>query len=212
MDTIGWVLILVSVLVVRAVAKGRALNIPEDLGDAFQAFVDGRSDDLAEVFNRTGDTNTAVQSDPNATVPVTGIVLSGVQKIINQNIVYWMYKYGKAAKGYKFGAAGPSYYDCSGLVYKSVQNVGYTGPRFFTATVTAMPGFKKVPDKAQVSTGDIVLWVGHHMGVMVGDDRFYSALNPKAGIAERNVTGFRKDQSPVYLRFTQGAEINASGK
>lgn len=214
MNTIGWIFILVSILVVRAVAKGRALNIPQDLGDAFQAFVNGDYDSLSEVFNRTGDTSTVAtgslaagtvgdSAGAAAGVAAGGAVgATGAQLLTNQNIAYWAYQLGRSAKGYRFGAAGPSYYDCSGLVYRAVQKVGYKGPRFFTATVAEMPGFQRVTQ--QIVAGDIVVWPGHHMGVVVGGNRFYSALNPRVGIREEDISGFRKGETPIYLRFVGG--------
>jgi cell wall-associated NlpC family hydrolase len=205
MSTIAWLLILSAVLILRAVAKGRALDLPQDLGDAFQAFINGDYDSLAEVAGRTGDTATVSQASSTEVSDAISNTLSQVQKSLNQNVAYWAYQLGKAAKGYRFNTAGPAYYDCSGLMYRAVQKVGYTGPRFWTGSVALMPGMHKLASTgmgiSQVTTGDLVVWPGHHMGVVVGVDRFYSALNPKAGIAERKITGFRKE-SPIYLRFT----------
>jgi len=215
-NTIAWLLILTAVIIMYRVAKGRALYLPEDLSDAFQAIIRGDYDSLAAALSRTGESNQisigevageglagALQSDAAGR-------LSAAQKNLNSNIAYWAYQLGRAAKGYRFGAAGPTYYDCSGLMYRACQKVGYTGPRFFTATVAASPGMHRLASTgmgiSQVSPGDLVVWPGHHMGVVVGQNRFYSALNPKAGIAERPIEGFRKGENPIYLRFTPGGK------
>lgn len=208
MNTIAWIFILAAVLIARSVAKGRALNLPQDLSDAFQAIIRGNYDDLAAVANRSGDSNAYSEPSGIAGQSVSGAVagqISQLQKSLNTNVAYWAYQLGQAAKGYRFGAAGPDYYDCSGLMYRAVQHVGYKGPRFWTGSVAMMPGMKRIADPtlgvSNVTTGDLVVWPGHHMGVVVGQNKFYSALNPRAGIAERSIEGFRKGEKPIYLRF-----------
>lgn len=211
MNTIAYVFIFIGIIIFQRVSKGRALNITEDLSDAFQAIVNGNADDFAEIFNRTGDTAT-----PSAGVIVGSAVAEAVgsaaagalteqQKTANQRISYWAIRLGEAAKGYRWAATGPDYYDCSGLMYRAAQKVGYRGPRFFTATVQGMPGFKRIGSPSlgvsQASPGDIVLWPGHHMGVVIGSNRMYSARNPRAGIGETPIKGFRKED-PIFLRFT----------
>ena len=212
MTTLAWVLIFAAVILIRQVSRGRALDLPQDLSDAFLALARGDYDSLAGALTRTGDTATPSQGEifgegvANALNSDAASRLTSAQKSVNQNIAYWAYKLGEAASGYRWANAGPKYYDCSGLMYRACQKVGYSGPRFTTATVGAMPGMHKLASTgmgiSQVSTGDLVVWPGHHMGVVVGQNRFYSALNPRAGIAERPIEGFRKGSFPVYYRFT----------
>jgi len=61
-NTLGWILILVGIILVRAVIKGRAMNLGEDLSDAFLAMVRGDTAGLTEVFGRTGDGFSASKS------------------------------------------------------------------------------------------------------------------------------------------------------
>jgi hypothetical protein len=226
--TAAWILILSALLVLRAVSRGRVMNIGEDLSDAFLAIANGNADDLAEVFKRTGDSTTPDTSLPGlddaaaalgsvgpglaagigSLAGQAGTQLSDIQKDINKNLAFAAVELGTAAKGYVFGAAGPKYYDCSGLMYRAAQKVGYKGPRFFTSTVRGMPGFHPVistpagvSGPSQVTIGDVVLWPGHHMGVVTGNNKFYSARNPRSGIGETSISGFRKE-NPIYLRFT----------
>jgi len=211
MDTLAWVFILAAIVIARAVSKGRALDLPQDVSDAFQALIRGNYDDLSAALGRSGDTSSVAVGEGIASA-LTGDAaqrLTQAQKSANTNLAYWAYKLGEAAKGYKFGYAGSGgYYDCSGLMYRAAQKVGYKGPRFWTGSVAAMPGFHKLASTgmgiSQVTSGDLVVWPGHHMGVVVGQNRFYSALNPKDGIAERAIEGFRKGENPIYLRFTPG--------
>lgn len=55
MNTLGWILILASLLMIRSVMKGRVMNIGEDLSDAFLALVQGDTDELTAVLKREGD-------------------------------------------------------------------------------------------------------------------------------------------------------------
>lgn len=203
MNTLGWFLILLGGLVVRSVFKGRVMNIGEDLSDAFLAIVSGKSDDLQEVFNRTGDslTSSATEFDLG---PGT-LTLKRVGSVTDGKLLAAAKSLGSSAKGYRFGSAGPDYYDCSGLVYRAVQKVGYSGPRFFTATVQAMPGFHKIdPGSDTPRVDDIVLWPGHHMGIVSGNDTFYSARSPKSGIKEAKISTFGPSNGwgqPIYLRY-----------
>jgi hypothetical protein len=202
MNTIAWLLILAAILLMRAVTKGRVLNVGEDLSDAFLAIVQGDYQELTVVLARTGDSNSAAKSEidlgegtfaphvkgsDDPTVNATnGIILATAQRL------------GKAAKGYRLGATGPDYYDCSGLVWRAVQAAGYKGPRFVTSTIRLSSAFTQTSSPV---IGDTVLWPGHHMGVMTKPGYFYSARNPRSGISEAPIAGFRKE-SPIYLRFT----------
>lgn len=202
MNTIAWLLILAAILLMRAVTKGRVMNIGEDLSDSFLAIVKGDYNELSTVLARTGDGNSAsaatidlgegtfaphVKGSDDPTVNTSnGIILATAERL------------GKAAKGYRLGATGPDYYDCSGLMWRAVQAAGYKGPRFVTSTIRLTSAFTQTTSPV---VGDTVLWPGHHMGVMTKPGYFYSARNPRTGIGEESIAGFRKE-SPIYLRFT----------
>jgi cell wall-associated NlpC family hydrolase len=209
MSTIAWVLILASVFVFRAVSKGRITNLPEDLSDGFLALLRGDTTELTSVLARTGDSATP---DQGALTPEESEAWQGAGKAGGDAIgaiaaesnalAGTAMRLGRAAKGYRFGATGPDYYDCSGLMWRACQKLGYKGARFTTFTIQGRKEFQPVTgrtDKA-LRIGDIVVWPRHHMGVVTGPDRFYSARNPRSGISEASISGFRKD-SPVYLRY-----------
>ncbi len=71
MNTLGWVLILVALLLMRPVYKGRVMNLGEDLSDGFLALVRGDTADLTEVLARTGEGATPA-------VGATGSLIGGV--------------------------------------------------------------------------------------------------------------------------------------
>ncbi len=201
MSTIGWFLILTAFLVIRQVARGRVMNTMEDLSDAFLAIVQGDSQHLGGVLTRTGDYNQPSQADiQEGLAPATAI--SG------NSLLAAAESLGKAAKGYRWAATGPDYYDCSGLMWRASQKVGYTGPRFTTHDVKTRKGFYPV-DKPIV--GDIVLWhAGNgsstgHMGVVSGSDQFYSARSVRSGIGYSKISTFRSSK-PEYLRYSSSSE------
>lgn len=115
---------------------------------------------------------------------------------------------GQAAKGYRLGATGPDYYDCSGLVWQAMKQQGsYTGPRFTTFTFAR----QTAGDVTKVTTpavGDIVLWPAHHMGVVSGPGKMFSAMSPGAGIGFGDIDGSAAyfGSKPDYYR------VNSTGQ
>lgn len=108
-------------------------------------------------------------------------------------------KEGSSAKGYSWGATGPSYYDCSGLVWSTLRHQGYKGGRFTTSTIDNT-NLKRVGNPRR---GDIVVWPGHHMGFVTGPNRMYSAKSPSAGIGRNTISGDSSyfGYKPVYYRY-----------
>lgn len=229
MNTVAWVLILGGLLILRQVSRGRTLQIGEDLSDAMLALARGDSAAFSDVLARTGHGNepTAALGDAlgSATVGTAGAIGTSAEAVaggFGQGLT--LIKLGTAAvmlgekaKGYRWGATGPDYYDCSGLMWRAAQAAGYKGPRFTTATIRSRKEFKQIlapgmqmPSQNPVPTagpGDIVLWpagsggITGHMGVITGPNRFYSARSVRTGIGESSISGFRKT-APIYLRFT----------
>lgn len=224
MTTLGWLLILIGILVARQVSKGRVMQLGEDLSDALLALASGDTDSLGEILTRTGPSAKPTAADLaifNLTAGVTGgITTAGgtiaggigdatqqLQKGIESSLALAAVTLGSRAKGYRWAATGPDYYDCSGLIWRAAQGVGYKGFRFTTATISAAPGFKRIsppatqgPGVISATVNDVVVWPMHHMGVITGPGKFYSARNPKDGIGESSIAGFRKE-APVYYRF-----------
>lgn len=212
MNTLAWVFIFGALLVIRQVFKGRVLNLGEDLSDTFLALIQGDTDGLTEILARTGD-STTVAVAPAATTgmgsPSNKVIPGGNASLANAALAR-----GKAAKGYRWAATGPDYYDCSGLIWRAAQDVGYKGSRFTTATIRGRAGFTEVsspamqgPGITNAAVGDIVVWrtaSRGHMGVITGPDRFYSARSVKNGIGEASISGWNGSGAgtPFYLRFT----------
>lgn len=76
---------------------------------------------------------------------------------------------------YVYGAAGPSNFDCSGLVQYSYGKVGVSLPR---TTYDQINVGIPVP-RNQLQVGDLVFTSGHHVGMYVGNGRMIHA--PQTG-------------------------------
>lgn len=193
LSVVGWVSIFAGAVVIRFAAKGRGLNnVPGDLSDLAIAAISGG--DVKGVLDRSGTT-------PDTTTGTTATGASG------SALLSTMEALGSKAQGYQLGGVGPNYYDCSGLVYAAMKQLGYTGPRFTTATFTSsVPNLTKVTTP---TTGDIVLWnrdlASGHMGVAADGSNFYSALSPRSGIRTLPIASIttQKGYSPSYYRWNQ---------
>lgn len=213
MSTIGWLFIFCGALLIRQVARGRVMNLTEDLGDAFIAFVSGDTQALGVVLSRTGDSTTPSPEGVSAATVESGDV-SPTAGIANAAVTR-----GKKAKGYRWANTGPDYYDCSGLMWRACQDIGYKGSRFSTSDMRSRSIFKVVAGPGTTGGAgfnDLVLWpagsggVTGHTGVITGTDQFYSARSVRSGIGYAKISTFRKT-TPIYLRYvgaTTGAASN----
>jgi hypothetical protein len=117
MSTIAWLFILAGLLVFRAVVRGRVMEIPQDLSDAFLAIVNGNDGALGEALGRTGPGNIP---DVGATVgasteTVTGIgaaigaSLGAVKPHVTAAATYFAGKYGiEKVGGYRSTGSVPN--------------------------------------------------------------------------------------------------------
>lgn len=223
MNTLGWFLILGGILVARQVSKGRVSNISQDLGDAFIALVSGDTKAFTEVLKRSGESSTPTSAESaisNLTAGVTGgITTAGtaigsgvVGGLVPAAIMAAAITRGTHAKGYEFGATGPDYYDCSGLIWRAFQDgARYKGPRFTTTSFQSIKEVKRIaapgqqgPGLTLAAAGDYVVWNGGdgggHMGVVTGPNKFYSARSTESGIGESPINGFHSG-TPMYFRY-----------
>lgn len=214
MNTLAYLFLFAAAIMIRAVSKGRAENIAEDVSDAFLALVRGDGKAFREVSNRTGESLNAPQSEVAAATAssagLTGLPTNGA---IGRAAV----KRGSAASGYRWGATGPDAYDCSGLMWRACQDAGVypkgNGNRFTTATIGASKFFTKVTGAPAVD--DIVVWLPRvnkvgHMGVVTSGDKFYSARSKKSGIGYATISTFRTDK-PTYYRAKTGSAGEGGG-
>ena len=79
----------------------------------------------------------------------------------------------EAGKPYVFGTAGPSTYDCSGLVLAAWKSVGVYMPHNAYEQSQSMPSVKR----ADIQIGDLVFYFGdvHHVAIYIGDGKVMNA-------------------------------------
>ncbi|MCT3301772.1 peptidase M23 [Lactiplantibacillus pentosus] len=103
----------------------------------------------------------------------------------NNAFVNAMMKYGATNK-YVWGAAGPSAFDCSGLVEYTLKKLGISFPR------TSGEQYKASKHVSNPKPGDLVFFGpggSEHVGVYTGNGEFYSAENEKDGMGISKVHG-----------------------
>ena len=100
--------------------------------------------------------------------PSTGL-LASAQKYIGQP-----YRWGGTFR------PGDDRGDCSGLVWRAGRDIGIPWARFTTSTIMFSQYVERI---SAPSTGDIVVWPGHHMGIVSGPGQMLNA--PKTGTVVR---------------------------
>ncbi|WDQ20431.1 NlpC/P60 family protein [Lactiplantibacillus plantarum] len=103
----------------------------------------------------------------------------------SSSLVNAMEKYGATNK-YVWGAAGPSAFDCSGLVEYTLKKMGISFPR------TSGEQYKASKHVSNPKPGDLVFFGpggSEHVGVYTGNGEFYSAENEKDGMGISKVHG-----------------------
>ncbi|WP_172639851.1 NlpC/P60 family protein [Lactiplantibacillus plantarum] len=103
----------------------------------------------------------------------------------NSSLVKAMEKYGSTNK-YVWGAAGPSAFDCSGLVEYTLKKMGIGFPR------TSGEQYKASKHVSNPKPGDLAFFGpggSEHVGVYIGGGKMYSAENEHDGMGISKVHG-----------------------
>lgn len=212
MRTIGWLFIITAAMTVRAAVKGQLfdasgqLQIGDYLRNLATAITTGNYDDASALTNSPGGTSIlAPTAAPEAAVTSPLATDEATTAVGDSDLLAAMTRRGRAARGYRWSATGPDWYDCSGLMWRAVQDVRpdlRRLPRFTTYTMLVTPWGKHFDRVASPMVGDVVLW-RTHVGVVSGKDKFYSARNPSSGIGESSISGFNTGHgnSHAYYRL-----------
>jgi cell wall-associated NlpC family hydrolase len=95
----------------------------------------------------------------------------------------------KLGDGYSYGAAGQSYFDCSGLMVAAWASAGVTIPR---TSQEQFYGLTQLSSASQLMPGDLVFFYmqsggPEHVGMYIGNGYFIDARNTSVGVVEGNL-------------------------
>ena len=118
------------------------------------------------------------KSDPPATPSPGG----GGSERAQQAVSYALAQVGKK---YVMGTAGPSTFDCSGLMYAAYKQVGISLPRTSQTQFSAGTSVSK----GDLQPGDLVFYYGGitHVGMYIGNGQIVHAANPRSGVVTASV-------------------------
>lgn len=87
---------------------------------------------------------------------------------------------------YVWGAVGPDKFDCSGLVYWTLNSLGYQKVPRVTGTQQAWRQLTTVPNSA-MAAGDLVFWPGH-VAIAINGSQVVHAPNSRSVVRVEEVT------------------------
>ena len=95
------------------------------------------------------------------------------------------YALAQVGKGYVMGTAGPSTFDCSGLMYAAYKQVGISLPRTSQTQISAGTSVSK----GDLQPGDLVFYYSGitHVGMYIGNGQIVHAANPRSGVVTASV-------------------------
>lgn len=194
MNVIGYILLILGLVGIQRVRQNRASDLIPDALTFTSAVLAGRWDVASGVWSATGPTVAEMfagtGSDPE-TPRAAGETLDSIGGP-GVALLREARRIGSASGVYVLGKTGPEAYDCSGLVWRALKNLGlYNGPRFTTATIASVHRQFSVEVTGETpQPGDIVLWVGRgHMGIAESATRQYAAKSPESGIGSQGIPG-----------------------
>ncbi|MHB0927414.1 MAG: C40 family peptidase [Candidatus Nanopelagicales bacterium] len=107
------------------------------------------------------------------------------------------YALSKVGNRYNFGSAGPSSFDCSGLVMASYHTIGIGLPHYARGQYSAT---RRV-SRGSLRPGDLVFFFGRgiqHVGIYIGRNQFVHAANYQDGVIVTSLS------DPYYVMRTSG--------
>ncbi|MFB4319597.1 C40 family peptidase [Actinomadura sp. 21ATH] len=101
-------------------------------------------------------------------------------------------------KPYRWGATGPSAYDCSGLVQKAWRQAGVKLPR---VTYSQYGKVRRKVGWSSMRPGDLIFFRGRaHVGMYIAKNRFIHAPNSGSRVRINKLSGYRKRQFAGAVR------------
>ena len=96
------------------------------------------------------------------------------------------YALAQQGKPYRWAQAGPSGFDCSGLVLAAFKQIGIKLPHY----TGAMIGYGRKVSKDQMQRGDIVFPSAGHVAIYLGGGKMVAASSGKGRVVIQKVYGF----------------------
>ena len=101
----------------------------------------------------------------------------------------------QVGKPYRWAAAGPDRFDCSGLISYAYNRAGASGfGRMTSAGMAVSPKFRKI-SRSDVQAGD-VLWRVGHVALAISNSQLVEAPRTGIPVRTRAISGFT-----MYLRY-----------
>lgn len=127
---------------------------------------------------------TPARTTPTVDLPVRRVALSAPSRAGSAAVSHAMSKLGAP---YRWGAAGPSAFDCSGLVSWAYKRVGVSLPR----TSRAMSRVGRAVPKSALRPGDLVFFYTpvSHVGIYIGGGKVVNASQPGTPVKVSNISG-----------------------
>lgn len=94
----------------------------------------------------------------------------------------------QVGKPYRWAAAGPSSYDCSGLVVAAYARLGIKLPH----QSEELMGYGRAVSRAELRPGDVIQPFIGHVVIYVGNGRVVEAANSRLGVITRELYAFRQ--------------------
>lgn len=116
---------------------------------------------------------------PKLPAPVAAPSLSKVDIVIK-------FALAQRGKPYRWGAAGPNAYDCSGLVLRSFAQIHIRLPHF----TGDMIHYGRYISRAQMKPGDIIFPSSHHVGIYIGHNQMIVAPHSGTVVQIQTVYAF----------------------
>lgn len=118
------------------------------------------------------------KSDPPATPSPGGGGSERAQQAVS-------YALAQVGKDYVMGTAGPSTFDCSGLMYAAYKQVGISLPRTSQTQFSAGTSVSK----GDLQPGDLVFYYAGitHVGMYIGNGQIVHAANPRSKVTTASV-------------------------
>jgi cell wall-associated NlpC family hydrolase len=139
----------------------------------------GNAGNAGNTGNTGGSTGGTVRNPPPPTPGAGGAISQALSQV---------------GAPYVWGAAGPSSYDCSGLVAWAYARVGVSLPHYSGA----MYAMTTRISASQLQPGDLVFWGGggsEHVAIYMGGNQLVHAFGAEHGVAVTNLNGWWKSPS-----------------